>query len=165
MLSASVHIMISVFFSFILSCLVLSPLSSSLLCVSVLCLFSQSFSVFLLRVMWCVSLCVVIRSKSLRCVPTPRAHAEKHVRVLPAYTGGGVLNPHTEGRQLCLPRKAHVEFSLGPTDSPKKPLYFTHFSLRIDREQHLPDSSDHSLYLTKLLRSSYPGENVGGNQP
>ena len=60
MLSASVHIMISGFFSVILSCLVSSSLSSSLLSLSLLSLLSpsQSFSVFFLRMTWCVSLCV-----------------------------------------------------------------------------------------------------------
>ena len=33
-------------------------------------------------------------------------------------------------------------------------------SLRKDREQHVPDSSNHSLYLMKLLSSSYPGETL-----
>ena len=35
-------------------------------------------------------------------------------------------------------------------------------SLRIDRERHVPDSSNHSLYLTKLSSSSYPGETLEG---
>ena len=37
-------------------------------------------------------------------------------------------------------------------------------SLRIGREQHVPGSSNHSLHLMKLLSSSYPEENVRGNQ-
>ena len=35
-------------------------------------------------------------------------------------------------------------------------------SLRMGREQHVPDSSIHSLHLTKLLSSSYPGETLEG---
>ena len=35
-------------------------------------------------------------------------------------------------------------------------------SLRIDREQHVPDSSNHSLCLMKLLNFSSPGGNCGG---
>ena len=35
-------------------------------------------------------------------------------------------------------------------------------SLRKDREQHVPDSSNHSLYLIKLLSCSYPGETLEG---
>ena len=80
-----------------------------------------------------------------------------------AGTHGGVLNAHTEGhRQFCLPRKAHVEFSLGPRGSPKNPWILHNASLRTDREQHVPDSSNHSLYLMKLLSSSYPEETLEG---
>ena len=38
------------------------------------------------------------------------------------------------------------------------------FCLTIDREQHVPDSSNHSLYLTKLLSFSNLEGNFGGNQ-
>ena len=37
-------------------------------------------------------------------------------------------------------------------------------SLRKGREQHVPNSSNHSLYPMKWLCSSYPEGNVGGNQ-
>ena len=37
-------------------------------------------------------------------------------------------------------------------------------SLRISREQHDPDSSNHSLYPIKLLSSSYPEGKCRGNQ-
>ena len=48
--------------------------------------------------------------------------AVKHGDVLNVHTEA-FLNLHTEcHRQFCLPRKAHVEFSLGPRGSPKKPL-------------------------------------------
>ena len=36
--------------------------------------------------------------------------------------------------------------------------------MRIGQEQHVPDSCNHSLYLTKLFNSSYPEGNFGGNQ-
>ena len=36
------------------------------------------------------------------------------------------------------------------------------YSLRVGREQHLPESSNHSLYLMELLRSSYPEETLEG---
>ena len=39
---------------------------------------------------------------------------------------------------------------------------FPFSSLRIDREQHVPDSSNHSLYLMKLFNSSSPGDTVEG---
>ena len=41
---------------------------------------------------------------------------------------------------------------------------FPFSSLRIGREQHVPDSSNHSPYLMKLSSSSYPEGNVGGNK-
>ena len=70
-----------------------------------------------------------------------------------------VLNLHTGGmeeggghHQFCLPRLVHDLAS----------WILHNFSLRIDREQHVPDSSNHSLYLTKLLSSSYPGETLEG---
>ena len=37
-------------------------------------------------------------------------------------------------------------------------------SLKFYREQHVPDSSHHSLSLTKLFNSSFPEGNFGGNQ-
>ena len=42
---------------------------------------------------------------------------------------------------------------------------FPFLSLRIDREQHVPDSSNHSLYLIKLFSFSNLEEHCGGNQP
>ena len=54
---------------------------------------------------------------------------------------------------------------LAPQVHQRNPWILQNFSLRIDREQHVPDSSNHSLYLTKLFSFSYPGDNGGGNQP
>ena len=66
-------------------------------------------------------------------------------------------------RKFCFPRKTHEEFSLAPTSSPKKPLDGTHFKFEEKTENmYVPDSSDHSLHLTKLLISSYPGETLEG---
>ena len=42
---------------------------------------------------------------------------------------------------------------------------FPFSSLILDREQHVPDSSNHSLYLIKLFSFSNLEENFGGNQP
>ena len=74
--------------------------------------------------------------------------------------GGVFLNPPAWGRrQFCLPRKAHVEFSL------ERNRWILHiFSSRIDREQHDPDSSNHSLYLIKLFSFRSLEGNFGGNQ-
>ena len=67
-------------------------------------------------------------------------------------------------RQLCIPKFAHVEFSLAPQVHQRNPWIINNFSLRIDREQHVSDSSNHSLYLIKLLNSSSPEGHCGGNQ-
>ena len=69
-------------------------------------------------------------------------------------------------RQFCLPKFAHVGLSLDPRGSPKETLgSYTFFNLRIDREQHVPDSSNHSLYLIKLFSFSNLEGSSGGNQP
>ena len=106
-------------------------------------------------------------------MPEPRAHVETHVRVVLAYTGtflrahGDVLNLHTGAgsssvllakicsRRLITSLQRFTKEPLGP---------FPFSSLRIGREQHVPDSSNHSLYLMKLLSSTYPEGGVGGNQ-
>ena len=65
---------------------------------------------------------------------------------------------HGGHRQFCLPRKAHVEFSLGPREVHQRNRWIMHiFSLRKDREQHVPDSTNHSLCPIKLLSNSYHG--------
>ena len=85
--------------------------------------------------------------------------AATHGDVLNVHTGG-VLDGHTERghRQFCLPRKAHVQFSLAPEKFTNETLgSYPFFSLRIGQSiQHVPDSSNHSLYQMKLLSSSYP---------
>ena len=58
-------------------------------------------------------------------------------------------------RQFCLPKFAHVGLSLDPREFHQRTLWiFCIFSLRIDREQHVPDSSNHSLYVIKLFSLS-----------
>ena len=89
-----------------------------------------------------------------------------------AGTHGDVLNVHTESvfesthgghRQFCLQRTAHAWLSLGPTGSPKVTTGCCPCSsLRKDREQHVPDSSNHSLCLIKLLSNSYCAETLEG---
>ena len=59
---------------------------------------------------------------------------------------------------------AHVEFSRDPEVHQRNLGSYPTSSLRIGREQHVPDSSNNSLYLIKLLSYSYPEANVGGNQ-
>ena len=68
-------------------------------------------------------------------------------------------------RQFCSPKFAHLGLPLGPRGPPKKTLgSYTFSSLRKGREQHVSDSSNHSVYLMKLLRSSYLEGNCGGSQ-
>ena len=70
---------------------------------------------------------------------------------------------HGGHRQFCLQRTAHAALSLGPTSSPKVATGCCPCSsLRKDREQHVPDSSNHSLCLIMLLSNSYCGETLEG---
>ena len=85
-------------------------------------------------------------------------------------THGNVLNAHTgeeeeeEGEEggggsssVLLTKMAHVEASLSPERFTKRNLWILPISsLRISREQHVPDSSNHSLFLIKLFNSSSP---------
>ena len=132
--------MISVFISFTLSCLVLSSLSSSLLCLCLLSLlsFSQSFSVFFLRVMWCVSLCVVccvavcvvcgvwcgtLKISVSRLKTPPCVHSKR-----PVYTGNAHIlfnmcawYQYTQGPFECTHgsvfERTHVDLLNGHTES------------------------------------------------
>ena len=99
------------------------------------------------------------------CVSTCARGAGTHGYVLNAHTEA-FSNPHTDSRrQFCLPRKAHVEFSLGPREVHQRNCWIIHiFSVRIDREQHVPDSSSNSLYIIKLFSFSNLEGNLGGNQ-
>ena len=67
-------------------------------------------------------------------------------------------------RQLCIPKMGHVELSRVPQVHQRNERISHIFRLRVGREQHVPDSSDHSLYLMKLLSSSYPEGSFEGNQ-
>ena len=82
-------------------------------------------------------------------------------------TCGGVFESTYGGgrRQFCLPRKVHVEFSLGPTEVHQRNPWILHiFSLRMNREQHVSDSSNHSLHLIKPFNLSNIEGNFGGDQ-
>ena len=57
---------------------------------------------------------------------------------------------------------AHVWLSRDSEVHQRNQWIFTIFSLRTGREQHVPNSSDHSLYLIKLLYSGSPEGNCGG---
>ena len=76
-------------------------------------------------------------------------------------THGDVLNPHTEGRgsssmlltKIC-PRMV-ITWPQRSTKSYHRILPIQ--GLRTSREQHVPESSNHSLYLMKLLRDTAEG--------
>ena len=153
-------------FFFVFSSLLLSSLFSLLFSLSVfflclLCLLPLSLSPCVGGVCVVVCVCVVLYmlvSMWAWCRCT-RGRFESTHRKRSESTHGG-------HRQFCKPRKAHVGLSLGPKGSPKVTTgCCPRSSLRKDREQHVPDSSKHSLYLIKLLSSSYPEGNFGGNQP
>ena len=67
-------------------------------------------------------------------------------------------------RQFCSPKYAH-KTSRASERFPERNAWILHiFSLRKGREQRVPESSNHSLYLMKLLSSIYPDGHRGGNQ-
>ena len=139
--------------------------------------------VVLCGVVWCGVVCAVwcgtlkapcVDSKRFPCVDSTRPRVcRQHAHMLFGvwawyrYTRGRFESSHgkrfesTHGghRQFCLPRTAHVGLSLAPTSSPKVTTGCCPCSiLRKDREQHVPDSSNHSLYLIKLLSSVILGK-------
>ena len=59
--------------------------------------------------------------------------------------------------QFCLPKTAHLELEFIPEVQRSNHCGSCPFKVcRIGRRQRIPDSSNHSLYLTKLFNSSYP---------
>ena len=80
-----------------------------------------------------------------------------------AGTHGDVLNPHTEGRgssSVLLTRICPRMVITWPQRSTKSNHCILQISsLRGGREQHVPDSSNHSLYLMKLFVFSCPEGN------
>ena len=163
-----------------MSCLIFSYLLFRLLLS--LCLLSLSLSPCVGGVVcavWCGTLKTpCVDSKRFPCVDSKRPRVcRQHAHMLfnmwawCRYTRGRFESTHgkrfesTHGghRQFCLPRKAHVGLSLGPTGSSKTTTgCCPRSSLRKDREQHVPDSSNHSLCLIKLLSNSYGVETLEG---
>ena len=116
----------------------------------------------------------VCRFKTSPCMPATRAHMFQHVCACCRHTrrrfecthGKRFESTHGGHRQFCLQRTAHVGLSLGPTGSPKVTTgCCSCSSLRKDREQHVPDFSNHSLYLMKIVKQQLLWWNSGGNQP
>ena len=165
------------FFASLFSLCLLS-LSSFSVSVSV-CWWCVCRRVCLCGVVWCGVVCAV-RCGTLKnpvyglptrspCVDSKRLRVYRHhahmlfsMWAWCRYTRGRFESTHgkrfesTHGghRQFCLPRTAHVGFSLGPTSSPKVTTGCCPCSsLRKDREQHVPDSFNHSLCLMKQFRN------------
>ena len=66
----------------------------------------------------------------------------------------------------CATKTCHVGLSLYPREVHQRNSWILHiFSLRTDREQHVPDSCNQSLYLIKLFSFSSPEGHCEGNQP
>ena len=97
-------------------------------------------------------------------------------------THGDVLNPHTEvfffschtgrweGRKrgrvspsVMLTMNGPRRYHLLERFTERTPWILQISSLRIGREQHVPDSSNHSLFLLKLFSLSCPEGHCGGN--
>ena len=90
----------------------------------------------------------------------------QHVRVVPVHTGTFETDTRGAGGSSVLltkicPRKV-ITCLRGSRKNPRWILPIS--SLRTGREQHVPDSSHHSLYLMKLSNSNSPEGNCGGNQ-
>ena len=122
-------------------------------------------------VVWCGVVCAVwwgtlktpcVDSKRFPCVDSKRPRVcRQHAHTCCRHRRGRFESTHgkrfesTHGghRQFCLQRTAHVGLSLGPTGSPKVTTRCCPCSsLRKGREQHVPDSSNHSLYLMKIVK-------------
>ena len=138
------------------SSLVLTLLLRVMLCVSLWSWSWWSWCVCLVCVCLCVWCAVRVAPPCIQNVPvyagttrtcasTCARGAGKHGDVLNVHTEA-FLNRHTGGRrQFCLPRKAHLVFSHSTREVHQRNPWILHiFSLRIDREQHVPDSSNHS---------------------
>ena len=67
------------------------------------------------------------------------------------------LGPMLGSSLICLPQMTHVELKVHQSNHWIAPIK----SSRTSREKHVPDSSNHSLFLTKLFNSSYPEGNFG----
>ena len=70
-------------------------------------------------------------------------------------------------RQFCVPKKSPTWSShLVPEVHKRNPWILHIFSLRIDRKQHVPDSSNLPLYLRKLFSfRNLEGSSGGNRQP
>ena len=125
---------------------------------------SFSVSVCLsLRVMLCVCCCVVWLWSWCGVCGVARCAWCRYTRGRLKCTHGGVLDRHTVGREReavvassAYQEKPTQSSHLAPEVHQRNPWILHIFSLRIDREQRVPDSSNHSLYLLKLFAKIIP---------
>ena len=142
---------------------------------------------------WCV-VCGVARLgtqkkppcgfKTSPCVPAPRANVLPHLRVVPVHTG--TFRVYTrrffgrthreegceegEGRGVIASsayhETAHVELSRASERFTERNLWILPIQgLRIDREQHVPESSNHLLIPDEAVELHFhPEGHCGGNQ-
>ena len=115
----------------------------------------------------------VCRFKTSPCVPVPRAHVVTHLRVVPVHTWtpriytrrflgrthGGEGGKEGEGKRVTVSsanhETVHVELSRAlERFTERNPWISPIFSGRTSRTRHALVSSNHSLYLTKLLSSN-----------
>ena len=108
--------------------------------------------------------------KTSPCVPTPRPHVVTHAGVVPVHTGtlsihtrrffgrthggeGGEERERGEGSpSVLLTKKSPRRVLTWPHKfTERNPWILPIRSLRIDREQLVPESSNHSLYLMNLF--------------
>ena len=90
------------------------------------------------------------------CVTTCRRDAGTHGDVLNAHTGGqGVIASSAYQNLPTYGYHALQKFTK------RNPWILPIFSVRTSRKRHVPDSSNHSLYLIKLSSSTYPEGDVG----
>ena len=132
-------------------------------------------------VVWCVARLGTQKKPS--CVDSKRprvyrhhAHMCYHMCAWFRYTRGrfestheGFLDGHTgerrgeegEGReghrQFCSPKFAHKLSRASERFTERNPWFLPIQGLRTGQEQHVPESSNHSLYLMKLLRDTAEG--------
>ena len=162
--------------SLFLSCLVFSCLSLSLSLLLYLLFLSLSLSVSV-SVWCCVLWCCVVCGRCGRGVVVGRgvclfvcvfvcvaARLKKKREKKPE----GVLYVHT-GEQWVIVGSAYQNLPTYGYQVPsevhlRNQWIFTIFSLRIGREQHVTDSSKHSLCLIKLFSFSNPEGHCGANQ-
>ena len=124
----------------------------------------------------CIQNVPVCAFKTFPCEPTTCPHVQnmwascRYTRERFERTHGDVLNAHTGGGRETKGRGGHRQFYI-PKIWPRRVITCFRGSptetfgsiqgLRTSREQHFPDSSNHSLYLIKLFTSSSPEGNFG----